>query len=61
VVIGLALSVNILGLMGLIEKHVTVSPSLRILAYIAALTSGGFVGLFSRRITSRITTWRDQK
>ena len=59
VVIGLALSINVLGLMALVEKHIPAISWLRILAYIAALTGGGLVGLYSRRIASRITAWRD--
>jgi hypothetical protein len=61
VIIGLALSLNVPGLMALVQKHVPVISSLRIPAYIAALTCGGFVGLFSRRIATRLTAWRDQK
>ena len=57
----LALSFNVQGLMTWIEKHIPLITSLRLPAYAVALASGGLVGLFSRRIASRITAWRDQK
>jgi hypothetical protein len=61
VVTGLAFSLNVQGLMTLVEQHVPTSSVLRMLGYMFVLTSGGVIGLFSRRIACRITAWRDQE
>jgi hypothetical protein len=59
VVTGLAFSLNVQGLMALVDKHLPLL-SARIVAYMFVLTSGGLIGLFSKRIACRITAWRDQ-
>ena len=61
VVTGLAFSLNVQGLMTLVEDHMPLISALRIVAYMFVLTSGGLIGLFSRRIACRITSWRDQR
>ena len=61
IALGLALSFNVQGLMVLIEKHTPLIMSLRLAGYAVAIASGGLVGLFSRRIATRITAWRDQE
>ncbi len=61
IAIALALSFNVQGLLAWIEKHMPLMTSLRLPAYAVVLTGGGLVGLFSRRIASRITEWRDQR
>ena len=59
VMIGLAVSLNTLGMLRFIEDH-TGESTLRTFGYAAAFTSGGWIGLFSRRLASRITAWRDK-
>jgi hypothetical protein len=59
VIIGLAASLNSVGLLRFVENHVGVS-TLRAVGYAAAFTGGGWIGLFSQRIASRITDWRDK-
>ena len=59
VIVGLAVSLNTLGMLRFVEDH-TGESTLRAVGYTAAFTSGGWIGLFSRRIASRITTWRDK-
>ena len=61
VVIGLALSLNAQGSMTWIERHMPPISPLRIVASTLILTTGGLIGLFSRRIALRITEWRDQR
>jgi hypothetical protein len=60
ILIGLALSLNTLGLLRFVQEH-TGGPSLRVVGYAAACTGGGWIGLFSRRIASSITAWRDRQ
>jgi hypothetical protein len=59
-IVALAVSVNVPGLFQYIDEHVQ-PPVLRLAGYAAALTSVACIGLFSRRIASRITTWRDDR
>jgi hypothetical protein len=57
-IVALAVSVNVPGLFKYIDEHIQPAV-LRLAGYTAALTIAGCIGLFSRRIASRITTWRD--
>lgn len=59
VIIGLAVSLNTVGLLRFVEDH-TGESTLRAVGYAGAFTCGGWIGLFSRRIASRITDWRDR-
>jgi len=59
IVVALGLCVNSRGLVGLIRAHFPASAALRLPAYTIAIASGAVVGLFSTRIASRITSWRD--
>lgn len=60
VAIGLALSLNVPGMMAWVEQHLPPSLPLRIVVYALLLTSGGVIGLLARRIAERIAAWRDQ-
>jgi nitrate reductase gamma subunit len=59
IAIALGLCVNAQGLVEFIETHFPHSAALRVPAYAVAIASGAVVGLFSTRIASRITAWRD--
>lgn len=59
IAIALALCLNVRGLITLIQDYVPLRY--RLPSYIVAIGSGGVVGLFSRRIASSITEWRDQQ
>jgi len=59
IAIALGLCVNAQGLMEFIEAHFPHTAALRVPAYTMAISGGAFVGLFSTRIASRITAWRD--
>ena len=59
IVVALGLCVKARGLMGLVRTHFPPSVALRLPAYAVAIASGAVVGLFSTRIASRITSWRD--
>ena len=60
IIIALALCLNVRGLIALIQDHIPLTMGYRLPAYMIAIGSGGVVGLFSRRIASFITEWRDQ-
>jgi len=60
ILIGLALSLNTVGLLRFVQEH-TGGASLRAVGYAAVCTGGGWIGLFSRRIASCITAWRDDQ
>ena len=61
IIIALAFCLNVRGLIILIQDHIPLTMRYRLLAYVIAIGSGGVVGLFSRRIASFITEWRDQQ
>jgi hypothetical protein len=59
VLIGLALSLNATGLLCLVDRYVPPILPLRALASGTVLCSGGLVGVFSKRITLRVSAWPD--
>jgi hypothetical protein len=61
IIIALAFCLNVRGLITMIQDHIPLTMRYRILAHVIAICSGGVVGLFSRRIASFITGWRDQQ
>jgi hypothetical protein len=61
IIIALAFCLNVRGLIAMIQNHVPFTMRYRMLAHVIAIGSGGIVGLFSRRIASFITDWRDQQ
>jgi hypothetical protein len=60
VVVALALCFNARDLIGFVQEHFPPSRAFRLPAYAIMLFSGPIVGLFSKRIASRITEFRDQ-
>ena len=60
VVVALAICFNARDLFGFVQEHFPPNRAFRFPAYMVTLFSGPIVGLFSRRIASRITEFRDQ-
>lgn len=60
VIVALAICFNARDLIGFVQAHFPPSRAFRFPAYVVTLFSGPIVGLFSRRIASRITEFRDQ-
>jgi hypothetical protein len=61
IVIALAFSLNVRGYLTTLQEHLPEIALLRITGYGAALGFGGFIGLFSKRMACRITSWRDSE
>jgi hypothetical protein len=61
IIIALAFCLNVRGLIVLIQDHIPLTMPYRLPAHMIAIGCGGVVGLFSRRIASFITEWRDQQ
>jgi hypothetical protein len=59
IIMALGLCFNVQGLIALIKDYFPPIVALRLPAYALAIASGAVVGLFSTRIASRITAWRD--
>jgi hypothetical protein len=61
IIIALAFCLNVRGLIVFIDDKIPLAMRYRLLAYVIPIGSGGVVGLFSRRIASFITGWRDHQ
>jgi hypothetical protein len=61
IIIALAVTLNVRGLIVLLQHHLPLSTAFQLPAFGFVISIGGIVGLFSRRIASSITAWRDEK